>query len=348
MITYKNKPVFVLRRCCTLGDEAVLNNIWDTGDYNFSHSRKYTIYPTTKSAVEAKLKTLASTLTSNATLYFSDSSEFPRFKLSDTGYKRCIKIEKADFIVMGKLDLTQCDDCYLFEDEEYIYLIDRNRMYFSYRSEKNKINMFTADPEQYIRTHHLYYGATLTLIHRGTICYSYGGNTDIEHIMNGDYKKIITDEDLDSAINGTFDKLDAETVSSICDMLDSPDKVTKGVGLKILTGYNVQATPLTIRTMLGLREGLSSCPEWKGVGVQQVLSSIGWKGFGHFPGQLWNLLPSKGEENKYTDEDKNLVKDIYMRAVKYFMETAIKQVNDTGIPNTFGLTISYDIKENES
>lgn len=162
---------------------------------------------------------------------------------------------------MGKLDLAQCDNCYLFEDEEHIYLIDRDRMYFSYRSDKNKINMFTADPEQYIRTHHLYYGASLTLIHRGAVCYSYGGNTDVEHIMNGDYKKTITDEDLDSAINGTFDKLDAETVSSICDMLDSPDKVTKGVGLKILTGYNVQATPLTIRTMLGLREGLASCPE---------------------------------------------------------------------------------------
>ena len=37
-----------------------------------------------------------------------------------------------------------------------------------------------------------------------------------------------------------------------------------------------------------------------------------------------------------------------MRAAKYFMEAAIKQVNDTGIPSTFGLTISYDIKENES
>ena len=348
MITYKNKPVLVLRRNCILGDEAILNNIWDTGDYNFSHSRKYNIYPATKSAIETKLKNLISTLTPNATLYFSASSEFPRFKLTDTGYKRCIKIDKADFIVMGKLELNQCDNCYLFEDEEYFYLIDYNRMYFYYRSDQYKVSAFKTNPEQYIRNHHLYYGATLTLVHHGEICYGQAGSTDVEHIMNGDYKRIITDKDLDLAINGNFDKLDADTVSSICDMLDSPDKVTKGVGLKILTGYNVQATPLTIRTMLGLREGLGSCPEWKSVGVQQVLSSIGWNGFGHFPGQLWNLLPKKGEENKYTDEDKNLVKDIYMRAAKYFMEAAMKQINDTGIPNTFGWTISYDIKENES
>ena len=348
MITYKNKPVLVLRRNCNLGDEAVLNNIWDTGDYRFSHSRKYNIYPATKSAVESKLKTLASTLTPNATLYFSASSEFPRFKLTDTGYKRCIKIDKADFIVMGKLELNQCFNCYLFEDEEYFYLIDYDRMYFQYRSDQYKVSAFKTNPEQYIRNHHLYYGTTLTLVHHGEICYGQAGSTDVEHIMNGDYKKIITDKDLDSAINGNFDKLDADTVSSICDMLDSPDKVTKGVGLKILTGYNVQATPLTIRTMLGLRTDLCSCPEWKSVGVQQVLSSIGWNGFGHFPGQLWNLLPKKGDENKYSDEDKNLVKDIYMRAAKYFMEEAMRQVNDTGIPNTFGWTISYDIKENES
>lgn len=249
---------------------------------------------------------------------------------------------------MGKLNLNQCDNCYLFEDEEYFYLVDYDRMYFSYRSDQNKVGAFKANPEQYIRDHHLYYGATLTLVYHGPICYSQAGSTDVEHIMNGDYKKIITDKDLDAAINGNFDKLDKDTVSSICDMLDSPDKVTKGVGLKVLTGYNVQATPLTVRTMIGLREGLASCPEWKGVGVQQVLSSIGWQGFGRFPGQLWNLLPRKGEENKYTEEDKNLVKDIYMRAAKYYMEAAMEQVNNTGIPNTFGWTISYDIKENES
>lgn len=286
MIIYKNKPVLVLHRGCNLGDEAVLNNIWDTGDYHFYHSYKYNIYPTTKSAVEAKLKTLASTLTPNATLYFSASSEFPRFKLADTGYKRCIKVDKADFIVMGKLELNQRTNCYLFEDEEYFYLVDYDQIYFQYRSDQNKVNAFKANPEQYIRNHHLYYGATITLVHHGPICYGQAGSTDVEHIMNGDYKKTITDKDLDSAINGTFDKLDADTVASICDMLDSPDKVTKGVGLKVLTGYNVQATPLTIRTMLGLREGLAGCPEWKGVGVQQVLSSIGWHGFGHFPGQL--------------------------------------------------------------
>ena len=348
MITYKNKPVLVLRRGCNLGDEAVLNNIWETGNYTFYSSYKYNIYPATKFAIEAKLKTLASTLTPNATLYFSASSEFPRFKLTDTGYKRCIKIDKADFIVMGELKLDQCDNCDLFEDEEHFYLIDYDRMSFQYRSDQSKINAFKANPEQYIRNHHLYYGATLTLVYHGPICYGQVGSTDVEHIMNGDYKKVITDKDLDTAVNGTFDKLDVDSVASICDMLDSPDKVTNGVGLKVLTGYNIQATPLTVRTMLGLRADLSSCPEWKSVGVQQVLSSIGWTGFGRFPGQLWNLLPRKGEENKYTDEDKNLVKDIYMRAARYYMETAMRQVNDTGIPDTFGWTISYDIKENKS
>ena len=59
-------------------------------------------------------------------------------------------------------------------------------------------------------------------------------------------------------------------------------------------------------------------------------------------------LIKKGEENKYTDEDKNLVKDIYMRAAKCFMDAAVNQVNNTGIPDTFGLTISYDIEEKES
>ena len=107
MITYKNKPVLLLRSGCNLGDEAALNNIWTNYNYSFYKSVKYNIYPAAKLAVETKLKTLISTLTPNAVLYFSTTSEFPRFKLSDTGYKRCIKIEKADFIVMGELKLNQ-------------------------------------------------------------------------------------------------------------------------------------------------------------------------------------------------------------------------------------------------
>ena len=249
---------------------------------------------------------------------------------------------------MGKLTIEELDTCTLFEDEESFYLIDFNRMYFNYRSDQNKINTFKADPERYIRSHHLYYGATLTPVYSGPVCYSQGKGAELEHIMNGDYKKIITDEDLDTVINGTFDKLDKDSVASICDMLDSPDKVTRGLGLKILTGYNIQATPLTVRTMLGLRENIASCSEWKGVGVQQVLSSINWRGFGKFPNQLYNILPERGKEAEYSDEDKNLVKDIYIRAAKCFMDAAINQVNKTGIPNTFGLNISYDIKERES
>ena len=348
MITYKNKQVRVLRRGCNLGDEAVLNNIWSDSEYPFYGQSNYSIYPASKSAIKAKQKTLVSPLTPNATLYFSSSSDFPRFKLADSGYKRCIKIEKADFVVMGKLAIEELDTCTLFEDEESFYLIDFNRMYFNYRSDQNKINTFKADPERYIRSHHLYYGATLTLVYNGPICYSQGKGAELEHIMNGDYKKIVTDEDLDTVINGTFDKLDKDSVASICDMLDSPDKVTRGLGLKILTGYNIQATPLTVRTMLGLRENIASCSEWKGVGVQQVLSSINWRGFGKFPNQLYNILPERGKEAEYSDEDKNLVKDIYIRAAKCFMDAAINQVNKTGIPNTFGLNISYDIKERES
>ena len=162
---------------------------------------------------------------------------------------------------MGELKLNQWSNCSLFEDEINFYLINHNDLYFNYRTDKNKVNAFNANPEQYIRNHHLFYGATLTLVYNGPICYSQGKGAELEHIMNGDYKKIVTDEDLDTVINGTFDKLDKDSVASICDMLDSPDKVTRGLGLKILTGYNIQATPLTVRTMLGLRENIASCSE---------------------------------------------------------------------------------------
>ena len=38
----------------------------------------------------------------NSKLFFTKSSNFPRFKLSDTTFSKCIKLEKADYVVIGK------------------------------------------------------------------------------------------------------------------------------------------------------------------------------------------------------------------------------------------------------
>lgn len=160
--------------------------------------------------------------------------------------------------------------------------------------------------------------------------------------MNGTYTNLITDEEVDKAINQGFDLITEDDISSICDMLDSPDTSTQGLGLKMLSGYNVQATPLTIRTMLGIRPHLARLSEWKSVGVQQVVNSINLTSFGSFPSNIYGLLkPSKLGE--YTDYDKNLCKRLYLIAIKQMMDSAVDSIEKTGVLSVFDLKVNYEI-----
>ena len=64
-----------------------------------------------------------SELTKDATLYFSKSSNFPRLKLENTGFKRCIKLDKADFVVINPSSLTDLtEQWYAIETDTTIYL----------------------------------------------------------------------------------------------------------------------------------------------------------------------------------------------------------------------------------
>ena len=63
-------------------------------------------------------------LTEGATLYFDKSATFPRYKLEGSGFKRCIKKEKADFIIVGKTDTKGYYRSwfYVYEDPNYMYV----------------------------------------------------------------------------------------------------------------------------------------------------------------------------------------------------------------------------------
>lgn len=209
-----------------------------------------------------KQKSLKTDLKPNTTLYFGKSSGFPRFKLADSGFKRCIKIDKADFVVLGKIALDQYNDqYYILEDEQFVYMLPfaaYNRLH--YRTPQTEARDFAQDPIAYIKRNHFYYGKNLTLIYKGKICRC-EGEEDALKIMDGTYKNLVSDEEVDLMVNSKNDALDAGTLESVCELLDSPDRESMALGLKLLIGFNVNATPLTIRTTLSLRPKLAELSE---------------------------------------------------------------------------------------
>lgn len=59
----------------------------------------------------------------NSTLYFTKSSKIPRVQLQNTELKRCIKKEKADYLVINPNFPTTYSRMEFYETDDAIYII---------------------------------------------------------------------------------------------------------------------------------------------------------------------------------------------------------------------------------
>lgn len=343
MYTCNGKPMKHLRYRAWIDDPAALNNMWE--DYG-RNCYNYEIILKTPKEIKDTIKTKYVTLQPNQTLYFGKTSEFPRFKLTDSGFKRCIKIDKADVVVVGTIDIDVCSFDAVFEDEINVYVIDSWKVHNARSNNSSKLSQWNNNYEKYIIDNNMFYGTEFKKIrgNQDCSCVNTTKSDDVIKILNGTYTKLVRDKDVDELVNKNLDTMTADDVKSICDMLDSPDSTTRGVGLKMLCGYNIRETVLTVRTILGTRPNLSSNTEWKSVGVQQVLSTIKWQGFGSFPLSMWNILQPGDKTQTYTEYDKSLVKEVYIIAAKQYINTAIQRLRESKLLETFGVDISYEIK----
>lgn len=337
MLKINNKPILTLCYKPNIADKSCLLKVWN----------KFPVYIdlygilSSQSSINTKINSINNSLSSPCKLYFGKTSKFPRFKLQDTSFKRCIKPEKADTVVVGCIEVSRTFDLTLYQDEEYIYAIDSNNLNRAWGTTKDNINAFIKNPAQYIRDNNLFYGAEFKFLYEGPVCaFTFNTYTDVMNIMNNVYTNIINDETLDKEINQGFESITEEDLNSILDMLDSSDLSTVDIGLKMLCGYNVNELPLTINFILSMRPSLSSTSAWKSVGVKQVLSSIK---FTSGSSSVTNYWFNETEFNNTTQLDRELFKKYYVKEVKKSINDTLSYSIKSGL-NKLGLTFKYDIE----
>jgi len=123
--TYLNgKEVLFLIYGANLADKATLSSIWRSSKNNYS-SRPDILTLDSPKDIEKKLNNLRTQIKDNQVLFFGKTSKYPRFKLSDSSLKRCIKAEKADIVIIDS-DISFTKTVYdeLFEDELYYYVLN--------------------------------------------------------------------------------------------------------------------------------------------------------------------------------------------------------------------------------
>lgn len=276
-------------------------------------------------------------------MYFGATSKFPRFKLTESTFKRTIKVEKANAVVINDFKYqTDFEKC-LLEDEIAYYIVSSYRALEVEVKDPNKKSAWKDDWFKYIKDNNLFYGSEITLHSDVSIIKtSKKVYTDITNILDGKYTCLITDDMLDKHINSRFDKLTKEDVDYICEMLDSQDESVRDMGLKMLTGFNVHETPVTVRIMLGTRSRLKYNNAWTSTGVKQVLESIHWNGFGSFPYETAFLM-QYDENNPPSEYDLSLCRDVVQKACVAWLARSCDSLNKCSCMEVFNLTATCDV-----
>ena len=215
-------------------------------------------------------------------LYFSKNSKFPRFKIKDTSFKRVIKIDKSDCVVIHESPINfYIEHRYILEGEECYYVV-QGALPCQYRTSSRYGDEYAQDWYGFLKRRPFIFkeNATPKILYEDvTICYPQGDL--VYNIMTDQIKAIITDTDLDTIVSKSLNKLNKDDFFSIRDLLKSPDKSSVGLGLRLLTGYDISDVKTAVKVLLqSTYYACSYTPEWNSVAVKQlrdkyILSPVG-------------------------------------------------------------------------
>ena len=289
---------------CYQSGEISTHVIWAYYDRVYDNA---ILFPTTatnyKDLVKKVNDTIVTSVKEGSTLYFDKSSKFPRFKLSQTSYKRCIKIEKADCIIAKKFDASQINlytncDCYVFENE-YGTLCVVPESYI-----KSYANGSVKDFFELLKNLDSYPDLKEEPIYKGRLCcVCKTPSIYLENLINNKPLPIMEDTTLDNEVNKTFEKITEEDIETIIPMLNSSDYESVSLGLKLLSNTNIIEAPYLTTAIL-----VYTFSNWCGnqakntVSVAQMFDTL------HFSSRNINTyVPLIARVISYFDSNKDII-----------------------------------------
>ena len=267
-------------------------------------------------------------LTEGATLYFDKSATFPRYKLEGSGFKRCIKKEKADFIIVGKTDAKTH-----YRSWFYVYE-DPNYMYVAYYATDDATN------QKAFREVGL---TNMKLVWTGQ-CNIYGPDSQIL-LETNPTKPLIYDTDLDAYINKTLPAITESDVKQILTMLTSNDNSIVDLGLKTLASYDTTSRPMTTKAILLINNGWTRANGSTSVAVETMLTSLGLTRAHCSNYNLKSRLNWINQTNTpYADEDKVLARSIMRDCIVELLEKELAPFRRTFESENMNFKITLNVE----
>lgn len=272
-------------------------------------------------------------------IYFDPLCKYPRFKVNAlSNIKRCLNPDKADSVIIHFNDLDIYESHTWVNDTVntnilILYSNAQNTYYLvDYYPEKlsNKTNWKTLNTlinqNGTDNTSKLHFWAS-ALVNANVLpsdctIYYYGNiilldNEKFNFLDNlyNKYMQITYDTELDKFINDTLQKPGQEELDTINRMLASSDNSVVGMGLKLLSSYDLSNSVCSIGMILAnnwMRIADSNVS--KSVGFEQVLSSLKLEKSDFAYGNN-NRLMNRLYSNSTDEEDKKHAKNIIISQI---------------------------------
>lgn len=261
------------------------------------------LYPKTNLTSIDNFKT--TTIKQESKLYFDQGSSFPRFKLSLSNNKRCIKVPKADYIVVSGSTDYKYDELnyYVVEDDDRVYVFsEKDWSWFG------SIDALISNP--------VYTFINPKLIYSGKLYSFEKDSLYLLKYVTGEYTvPFITDKDLDKIICDMCSDITYDELLSIIDMLDSEDASVVQLGMKALQAYNVEKYKLTLRLILMTRINWYTFTR-NTVGTNQLMETLGISRY--YFGEGFENYAQYADDGvtAYTAEDIALAKQIGLKLLR--------------------------------
>lgn len=273
---------------------------------------KGVVYP--KQDIKSVESFKTTTIKAESKLFFDPGSSFPRFKLGLTDNKRCIKIPKADYIVVsGEKNIR-------VTTEEYVVLEDSTGIYIVPYKDYNIY--FNDNLQQFVRAMFGFhnFAPDVKVIYQGRLQSYEKDSIYLAKYINGEYTvPYIIDNDLDKICCSMCPDPTYDEFMSIIDMLNSDDASVVQLGVKMLAGYNVEKYKLSFKLILCTRRNWYN---WSKnlVACKQLIDTLGLNNYNIYDDFAAGSARAQQANETYTVEDIAIAKRIASKLMKDWMQ----------------------------
>ena len=321
------KPIYFITTCYwDKLRENVLKYTWITCWKQQPYSDLIVEAPNQTKISEIIKATNQTELKDGSVLYFSKTSRFPRFKLNNTTFKRCIKRSKADCVVIGNFDAKQWDHRCILEGSKNYYVVQLTLPSYWAPQNTNLVSEYANDWYAFLKKRPYIFEENVcpTKIYEDVLLTSTKDPEIFCAIMNKEIPATIIDSDLDKIVSKSCDVPSEEDFKSIINMLESPDLEANGLGLRLLANYDITDVYSATKLILALNwNKLKETKEWGSVSVKQLVSKFTF----YTTGKTNSAIATYLRINPTSELDTKLCTILLKSAIHIALDSTVDSIN---------------------